>query len=99
MNDIKTMELYDKLFSFVDANDEVGARKFIIDNLKSFPEDVQKEIVGVFMTEALIKKSDEINTINDAQKEGLNMLAKLQQMKSTLEDKLKAMDITDGLKK
>ena len=47
-----------KEFSEVVAlGDEDAARKFLADNLKKFPQDVQDKIISAFFQEALSKES------------------------------------------
>jgi hypothetical protein len=88
-----------KEFSEVVARgNEEDARKFLVDNLKKFPEDVQEKIVGAFFEEALSKKAEGLHTVADFQKEGLDAINDLEQGKRQLQDKQKLLDLKESIK-
>ncbi len=88
-----------KEFSEVVAlGDEDAARKFLADNLKKFPQDVQDKIISAFFEEALSKKAADLHAVLDFQKEGIAAISDLEQGKRKLEDKQKLLDLKEGIK-
>jgi hypothetical protein len=88
-----------KEFSEVAARgNEEDARKFLIDNLKKFPQDVQDKIVSGFFEEALTKKASGLHAVADFQKKGLGMISDLEQGKKKLEEKAKLLDLKKDIK-
>ncbi len=88
-----------KEFSEVVARgNEEDARKFLVDNLKQFPQEVQGKIIGAFFEEALSKKADGLHAVADFQKEGLAAVSNLEQGKRQLDDKQKLLDLKESIK-
>ena len=98
MDNLKIKELYDNLSLVMQEGDEEKAKRFLIDNFKSFPEENQKEITAAFVVEAIENEADRINAVTEMQKQGLSTIANLEKIKSNLEGKLKALDIEEQLK-
>ena len=42
-------DLYNEFLVYVNKNDEQGARKFLIDNLQKFPEEVRDKLTFAFL--------------------------------------------------
>ena len=70
MNDTFT-DLYNEFLGYVNKDDEAGARKFLIDNLQKFPEEVQEKLTFAFFEEALMSEAKGVKEIADMQKQGL----------------------------
>ncbi len=92
MNDTKIKELYDNLSLVMKEGDEEKAKQFLVDNFKSFPEEMQSQITAAFIVEALQNKADEIDAVSDMQKSGLDAILKLEEIKSSLEVELKSIE-------
>jgi hypothetical protein len=81
----------------VACGDEEAARKFLVDNLKQFPQDVQNKIISAFFEEALSKRSSGLHAVADFQKEGLRAINDLEQGKKKLEDKERLLNLKDSI--
>lgn len=90
-------DLYNEFLTYVNKGDEAGARKFLIDNLQKFPEDVQDKLTFAFFEEALLKEAKGIKEIAEVQKQGLDALSQIGKAKKILEDKIKVRDLRDKL--
>lgn len=90
-------ELLDQFFQLAEKGDEAGARKFLIDNLKQFPQETQDAIITAFVEEALEKKSHESSAIAEFQKQGMETVNALEETKKELEKKLKLAEIKESL--
>ncbi len=99
MNQTINKELLENLSLILKEGDIAKTKNFLIENFKSFPESVQDEITMAFMSEAIIDEANRIDAVTEMQKQGLEMMASLEKIKSSLEDELKAIDLTQGLKK
>ena len=86
-------DLYNEFLAYVDKGDESGARKFLIDNLSKFPEDVQGKLTLAFFEEALMKETKGVKEIVEMQKEGLEALNQIGKAKKILADKVKVKDL------
>ncbi|MBI2631286.1 hypothetical protein HYW73_03700 [Candidatus Nomurabacteria bacterium] len=96
MND--TFEnLYSEFLGYAERNDEAGARKFLIDNLQKFPEDIQDKITFAFFEEALQGETAGVKEIALMQKEGLEAMNQIDKAKKILEDKIKERDLRSKL--
>ena len=98
MSDIFT-DLYNEFMVYVDKNDEQGARKFLIDNLQKFPEEVQDKITFAFFEEALKDEAKNIKNIAEMQKQGLDAMSQIDKAKKILEEKKKIEDLRSNLTK
>lgn len=97
MND--TFEkLYSEFLTYVDNDDEAGARKFLVDNLQKFPKDVQDKITFAFFEEALVEETAGVKEIAEMQKQGLEAMSELDKAKKVLGDKIKEEEIRSKLK-
>ncbi len=83
------LDLYKEFLAFVDKGDEVGARKFLIDNLTKFPKDVQDKLAFAFFEEALTDEAKSIEDIAAVQKQGLEAMNQIDKAKKNIEDKAK----------
>ncbi len=91
--------LYIEFQSYVDKNDEQGARNFLIKNLQQFPEEVQAKLTLAFFEEALMDTTTKIKSVAEIQKEGLDAISQMDKLKKILEDKKKIEDIKSSLSK
>lgn len=92
-------DLYNKFLAYVDKNDEEGARKFLIDNLQKFPEEVQDKLTFAFFEEALMDETKGIKDIAEMQKQGLEAISQIDKAKKILEDKRKIETLRSDLTK
>lgn len=83
------LDLYNEFLVYVEKNDEEGARKFLIDNLQKFPEEVRDKLTFAFFEEALMKKANDINDISEIQEQGLDAIKQIDKAKKILEEKAK----------
>ncbi len=92
MNDT-FIALYKEFMVYADKGDEAGARKFLVDNLKKFPEEVQEKITFAFFEEALMDKTKGMKEVAEMQKEGLEAMSQIGKAKKVLEDQIKIKDL------
>ena len=92
-------DLYNQFMSYVDKNDERGARNFLVDNLQKFPEDMQDKLAFTFFEEALASETRGTKEIAEMQKEGLDALSQIDKARKILEDKKKIENLRSGLTK
>lgn len=86
-------DLYNEFMVYVDKGDEAGARKFLVDNIQKFPEEVQEKITFAFFEEALMNEAKSARGIAEAQKEGLDAMNQIDKAKKILEDKIKVKNL------
>ncbi|MEI8174602.1 MAG: hypothetical protein WCG28_01480 [bacterium] len=96
MND-NFLDLYNQFMVFVEKDDEAGARKFLVDNLQKFPEEMQEKLTFAFFEEALMDKTKGMKEIAEMQKEGLEAMGKIDKAKKNLEDQIKIKNLKDKL--
>ncbi len=89
----KFLDLYNEFIVYVNKDDEAGARKFLIDNLQKFPEEVQDKLTFAFFEEALLNETKGIQEVAEMQKQGLDAMSQIQKAKKILEDKIKVKDL------
>ena len=82
-------ELYNKLLTFLDTNDEQGAKDFLIEHLNDFPEEMRDKIVFYFFSEAVEKEM----AIEQIKKEGLDLLKKIDQEEQVIHDQQNIKDL------
>ncbi len=92
-------DLYNQFLVYVNKDDEQGARKFLIDNLQKFPEDIQEKLTFAFFEEALMKETEGRKDIAEMQKGGLEAMSQIDKAKKVLEDKRKVEDLRSSLTK
>ena len=92
MND-EFIKLYNEFLAYADRGDEAGARKFLVDNFKKFPEEVQEKITFAFFEEALMDKTKGMKEVAEMQKEGLEAMSQIDKAKKILEDQIKIKDL------
>lgn len=88
--------LFKDFMALLDRNDEAGARAFLVEHLKEFPQETQDAIIMAFVEEALGKGAEEARLIADFQKQGLEAIDALEQSKRELEDKKKMLEIKES---
>lgn len=91
------LELYKEFLAYADKGDEAGARKFLVDNLAKFPQEVQDKLIFAFFEEALTDKTRGMQEIVEMQKQGLAAMSQIDKAKKILEDKIKEKDLRDKL--
>ncbi len=87
------LDLYNEFLAYVDKGDEVGARKFLTDNFKKFPQEVQDKLTFAFFEEALMDETEGMKELAEMQKEGLEAMSKIGKAKKVLEDQIKIKDL------
>ena len=96
MND-EFLNLYNEFLAYADKGDESGARKFLVDNLTKFPQEVQDKLIFAFFEEALMDETKGMKEIAEIQKQGLAAMSQIDKAKKILEDKIKEKDLRDKL--
>ena len=91
------LDLYKEFLVYAEKDDEAGARKFLIDNLQKFPEEVQDKLTFAFFEDALMHDAKGIKEIVDMQKEGLDAMSQIDKAKKILEDKVKIKNLRSKL--
>jgi hypothetical protein len=91
--DNKFSDLYKEFLVYVDRGDEAGARKFLVDNIKKFPEEVQDKLTFTFFEEALMNDTKGMKEIAEMQKQGLEAMSQIDKAKKVLEDQIKIKDL------
>ena len=91
--------LYNEFLTYVDKNDEQGARNFLIDNLQKFPEDIQDKLTFAFFEEVITDEAKEIKNLAEMQKQGLDAMSQIDKAKKILEDKKKIESLRSDLTK
>jgi hypothetical protein len=72
-------ELLSEMERLVEAGDEKAFERFVLDHFTEFPEDVQGKLLLNFYTETVEKQAGEA-VIADIQKEGLDAIAKIDEI-------------------
>lgn len=98
MNDTFS-DLYNEFLVYVNKDDEQGARKFLTDNLQKFPEELQDKLTFAFFEEALMSETKDMKGIANMQKQGLDAISQIDQVKKILEDEKKIEDLRSNLTK
>jgi len=96
MNDT-FQDLYSEFLTYVERDDEAGARKFLIDNLSKFPEEVQDKLTFAFFEDALRHDLEGTPELAEMQKEGLEAMNQIDKAKKILEDKIKIANLRSKL--
>lgn len=91
------LDLYNEFLTYVNKDDEAGARKFLTDNFKKFPQEVQDKLTFAFFEEALTNETEGMEEISELQKEGLEALSQIDKVKKIIADKLKIKDLKSKL--
>lgn len=91
--------LYDEFMVYVNKDDEQGARKFLVDNLKKFPEDIQDKLTFAFFEEAMMNETKGIKEVAQMQEQGLDAMSQIDKAKKILEEKKKIEDLRHNLTK
>lgn len=90
-------QLYDEFFALVERGDEAAAKKFLVDNLKEFPQETQDTIIIAFLEEAMTKQASDDVAMAGFKKRGVEMIRQLEEEKETLGKKLKMAEIKESL--
>src|SRR3989338_9108143 len=97
MDDNTFLDLYNEFLAYADKGDEACARKFLLDNLQKFPDDVQGKLTFAFFEEALNNATEGMDDVAGMQKEGIDALNQIAKAKKVLEDKIKEKDLRSKL--
>lgn len=89
----KDQQLIREALKFIDARDEEGLRKFLVDNLRQFSEDIQRDIIGFFFEEAVNDTYQTLNAQNAFYKDVLDTYKGLLELKRMLEDRIKELEL------
>jgi len=87
-NNIST-ELREEFLAIVERGDEDAAKKFLVTNLKRFPEDAQDAIISAFVEEAITQKAGDDKAIADFRERGVAMMKELEKSEQLLKLKEK----------
>lgn len=90
-------DLYNEFLAYADKDDEVGARKFLVDNLTKFPQEVRDKLTFAFFEEALLDETKGMKEVAEMQKQGLAAMSQIDKAKKILEDKIKEKNLRDKL--
>jgi len=90
-------DLYNEFLVYADKGDEQGARNFLIENLKKFPEEVQDKLIFAFFEEALIDETKGMKEVAEVQKQGLEAMSQIEKAKKILKDRIKIRDLRSKL--
>jgi len=90
--------LYNQIREIAKNKTEEELKKFLVEHIKEFPENLQKKLVFLFFEEALSQTaSDADQVVYEIKKEGLKIANELKQQHNELEDKSKAKKIKESL--
>jgi hypothetical protein len=87
------LNLYNEFLELLNKGDEAAARKFVTDNIKNFPEEVQDKIIFAFFEDAVNKEAAGIQGVAEIQKEGMEAMSQIEKAKKILEDQVKAEEL------
>ena len=90
-------ELYTKLNALIETGDETAVRRFLIDHLKEFPEDLQKRIIFETFAEALYKKVEIETNIAQIKEEGVQAIKEIEKVEGKLKDQQKLAELRANL--
>lgn len=91
------LDLYNEFLTFVDKNDEQGARDFLIKNLQKFPTEIQDKLTFAFFEEALINEAEGIKNVAEIQTQGIDALNQISKAKKILEEEKQVEDLRSKL--
>lgn len=89
MQNQNVIELYNKFTELLKTGSEADARKFLVDNLTSFPEELQEQIIMAFFEEAIASKA----AISKMQHDGIGAMKDLEKEQKDLNDRLAAQTL------
>ena len=89
--------LFQGFTELLQKGDEVGARKFLIEHLKEFPQDIQDTIIGEFVEEAIMKKASDDKAVADFEGSAGEAITVLAKMKREIEKKIKLAEIKKSM--
>jgi hypothetical protein len=88
---------YDQFLDILSEADEPKMLAFLETHLKELPEDLQEKVVFALFEDSVAKDIEQTEALASAQKEGLDILAKLQEAKKNYEEAQKIEAIKTGL--
>ncbi len=88
---------YDQFLDVLATGDEAQTVAFLEAHLKELPEDLQEKIVFALFEDSVGKQLEEQEALASAQKEGLDILAKLQAAKKMYEEAQQAQALKESL--
>ncbi len=74
-------KLYNDLQQVIAGGNEEAIKKFVMDHITEFPEDVQGKLMLGFFEEGLNKANDDKKLVNDFQNDCLKTIRELEVMK------------------
>lgn len=92
------IQLYNEFRSLAAAGDEAAARQFLLQHRAEFPEEVQDRIALLLLEQGVSEAAEEAASERAAQEEVAGGIQTLERNRRALEDKLKALDLTERLK-
>ncbi len=85
MADTTIQDFYTALASFAQTGDEAGAKKYLEENFKNLPEDVQGEMLTRLYFEGLKDEADEVKILGEVQEKGLHLAQMLEALQKATE--------------
>lgn len=89
--------LYQQFKDVAAAGNEEDARKFLIDHLNEFPEDVKNGITLALFEDALNEASAQESAEANLKQESIDVMNALEQSMRILDDKLKVLDMQEKI--
>lgn len=86
-------ELHEAFVGFVNSGDEAGARKFLIEHLNDFPEDMKKDIAFAFFLDAVEKDSGN----REFERSALDLMKELDKTEEILEEAQKVASLREEM--
>ena len=90
-------EFYNQLEIVMKNGDEESAKKFIVEHLRKLPEDLQHQIIGWLVEDALEKKVERESRMLKFQKDFIQITKSLQRAEEHLEKQKKLLEIKESL--
>ncbi|QQG38041.1 MAG: hypothetical protein HYS26_00595 [Candidatus Kaiserbacteria bacterium] len=78
--------LYSRLVEYQERNDEIGAGKYLAAHFHEFPKELQGELLTHFYINALNKKVEHLQVVQQVQEEGLELYQSLEIVKKLLQE-------------
>jgi hypothetical protein len=85
--------VYENFFKILSEGSEEEVRNFLVENFDKFPEDLKRDIIGVFFEEAVDLAYAEI----EFKRKLLETAKELERLKRILEDKKRELEIKKEL--
>ena len=98
MDTLSSRELYTKLIDMIGAGQAREVRRFLVDHLSEFPEDVQGQIALGFFDEGLGRVVAEKKLLAEFQEDTAQFMTHMDRLRRMLEDKKKLLELENKVK-